>query len=374
MQQQQRREQPQVEQRRAPEVPAAPAVGAAAGPVRLLSGADVQDVQLAGRTVAEARRVARAVLGTEQDARAVLDGQDVAEDHVLEVGQRLEFVKRAGHKGAVSPVIEVTGARATWSRNGKGLGELPLRDLVGRVEARGQAPERWRLYPHHVRLMVEREVRRRTVIPVVGVVVEMPPGPREVAWIADNSPAPYGSEATYQARRLSFPWVVLLVVYANGELSGMQQAFYRPAPLSSLDDRLYFTNLLNVAEGYGQESWVCLANLRKRLGKLAWAERVRTVTDHFWQAAFSLSSEFNEGNSHWGTRGTTDPRFETVDTWETATRDDPYFALEVTWRPAPRPLGATLGRMLDRVAPWRPIERAEQLVTILQQEGEHDEG
>jgi hypothetical protein len=213
--------------------------------------------------------------------------------------------------------------------------------------------------------MVEREGGR-----VVGVVVEMPPEARCVKWIADSSPEDYGPDARYESRRLSFPWVVLVVVFAAGELSGQQQAFFRTAPLASLDDELGFTCLLNCANAPaygGQESWVCLANLTRRLGRLPWPERVKTVTAHFWQAAFNRSSEVHEGNSHWADAGTLDPRLASAATWEAATHDDPYFTLGIRWRRAPHTLGATLARMLDHVAPWRPVERVDQLVTLMQQ-------
>ncbi|HYC24111.1 MAG TPA: hypothetical protein VEI94_15495, partial [Candidatus Bathyarchaeia archaeon] len=222
----------------------------------------------------------------------------------------------------------------------------------------------------HVRLMVERGGGQ-----TVGLVIEMPPGPRRVSWIADDSPAPYGPGARYEQRRLSFPWVVLVLVLVDGELSGLQQAFFRNAPIGSLDDELYYTNLLNVAAGYGQESWVCLVKLRGELGELGWDERTRAVIDHFWQASNTRSSEEHEGHSFWSKGRAVDRRFASAAAWEAATLADPYFALSVRWRRAPSRLGATLARMLERAAPRRPIERVEQLVTLIQQdEGEHDDG
>jgi hypothetical protein len=332
------------------------------GQIRLIAGADVIDVALAGRTVREAREVARALFGIEPTAAVTVDGQAVDEERVLTVGQEIAFTKRAGQKGAGGPVIELSDDRVAWSRNGKGRGELLLRDLIGRIEGRGPHPERWRLYPPHVRLMVERQDGD-----VVGVVIEMPPGPREVGWITGGTPDDEDEPAPQSTvRRLSFPWVVLVVVFVRGELCGLHQAFYRPAPVTSLDDPLFLTNLLNVARAYGQESWVCLMNMGGGLRRLSWDDRVRRVTDHFWQAAFNLSGEFNEGHSYWGRRAGLDPRLATAERWEEATRQNPYFALEVQWRRATASLGGTLLSMLDGVSPWRPIERAEQLVTLMQ--------
>jgi hypothetical protein len=346
------------------------AQAAATRPVRVIAGADVLDMELAGRTVADARAVVQAVFGVDPHARALVDGREVGPAHVLAPGEQLELTRHAGEKGAAAPgaaragdgpVIEIARDRVVWRRGARPLGATTVAVLLERAAAAGVEPDRWRLHPRHVRLMAERAGGC-----VTGVVIEMPPGPREVGWIADDSPAPYGPAARYEPRRLSFPWTVLIAVFAGGELSGQQQAFYRTAPLTSLDDELYFTNLLNVARGYGQESWVCLANLVQPLGALTWDERIATVIAHVWQAQYNRSSEVHEANSYYGTTRDLDPRLASAAAWEAATRAEPYFALEVKWRRAPHTLGETLARMLDAVAPRRPIERVEQLVTLMQ--------
>jgi hypothetical protein len=347
------------------------------GQVRVITGADVQDLDLGGRTVGEARTVAEAVFGINEGAVALVDGQAAGEEQVLVPGQMLEFVKYSGQKGAARPkadaaqpaagsVIEVVGDQAIWRQQGKQLGSMALRDLWQAGNG-GCDSQRWPLYPPHVRLMVERGRRA-----VTGVVIEMPPGPRQVRWISDDSTAPFGPECEYREYRLSFPWVVLVIVFVKGQLSGLQQAFYRTTPIESLDDELQLTNLLNVAQGYGQESWVCLANLRSCLGKMSWGERIRTVTDHFWRAAFNRSSEEHEGNSFWESSRGFDDRLETPQAWEAATRDNPYFTLQVAWPRAPRTLRETLENMLEKSAPARPIERVEQLVTLIQGAEAHE--
>ena len=364
---QRRRQQQQPVQETAQPPPPVPAA-ARARVVRVIAGADVQDMDLAGHRVGVARIVAQTVLGVGPGAVALVDGREVDEEHVLGEGQLLEFVKHAGQKGAPesSPgdsVIEVAGNRATWRRNGKPLGATSLHELVTRAAAAGCGAESWRLYPRQVRLMVPR-----TRGQVTAVVIEMPPGPRQVRWIAGDSRPTHGPGGQFEERRLSFPWVVLVVVFRGGEISGVHQAFYRTAPIGSLDDELYFTNLLNVARGYDQESWVCLMNLGRRLGRLGWEQRIDAVTQHFWQAAFNRSSEIHEGNSFVNSMARVDRRLANADAWEAATQASPYFALEVRWQRAPHNLGETVARMLDLVAPERPIERVEQLVTLMQQE------
>jgi hypothetical protein len=352
-------------------------VAAPPGMVRVTAGAEVQDMALAGHTVGQARAIAETLFGIAPGTEALVDAHTVGDAHVLEAGERLEFTKASGRKGAprraapadraqmTGAVLEMAGGRVTWRRNGTALGETSVGDLLARVATRGQPPASWQLYPPLVRLMVPRGRGARGE--VTAVVIEMPPGPRRVRWIADASEDPLGAAGAFEERTLGFPWIVLVIVFAHGELTGLQQAFYRRAPIETLDDPLCYTNLLNVADGYDQESWVCLVELRHALGELSWTERIRRVTDHFWHAAFTRSSEVHEGNSHWRDRRGVDPRVADLDSWERATRENPYFALDVPWQPTPRSLGVTLREMLEVAAPWRDIVRVDQLVTLMQQ-------
>src|SRR5439155_912442 len=159
MMQRRRQQQPVQETVQPPPVPAPAA--ARARVVRVISGADVQEMELAGQRVGVARLVAQTVLGVGPDATALVDGHEVDE------GQVLEFIKHAGQKGAGEsspgdPVIEVAGDRATWRRNGKPLGATSLHELVSRAAAAGCGAEGWRLYPRQVRLMAPRARGRVT--------------------------------------------------------------------------------------------------------------------------------------------------------------------------------------------------------------------
>ncbi len=348
---------------------------AAAARVRVIAGADVQDLDLAGRCVGAARAIAAALFGIHPAAVALVGGRQVPDDHVLAVGEHLEFVKYAGEKGAgaqasvraARSAIEIADTSAVWRRDGRMMGSTPVRHLLDRVVATGSGPATWRVHPPNVRLMAERAGGT-----VLGAVIEMPPGPRVVRWIADDSPDAFGAEARYRQRRLSFPWVVLFLVLRDGMLTGMQQAFFRSTPIESLDDHLSFTCLLNCAQAPAyedQESWVCLVALSNRsLRRLSSSARLKAVTDHFWHAAFNRSAEMHEGNSYWESAASIDARLASADAWEEATCADPYFALQVHWRRASRTVGGTLEYMLDRVAPWHPVERVEQLVTLMQLE------
>jgi hypothetical protein len=55
--------------------------------------------QLAGETVAYSRVALASILNIEKDSIALVNGEEVQEDHLLEVRDRLEFVKKSGEKG-----------------------------------------------------------------------------------------------------------------------------------------------------------------------------------------------------------------------------------------------------------------------------------
>jgi hypothetical protein len=67
--------------------------------VRVLYGIHALEVDVAGRTVAEIRHALAQPLNISPRAVPVVDGAVVAEGHLLQAGQQLEFVRLAGEKG-----------------------------------------------------------------------------------------------------------------------------------------------------------------------------------------------------------------------------------------------------------------------------------
>jgi hypothetical protein len=185
-----------------------------------------------------------------------------------------------------------------------------------------------------------------------------------VRWLSDESLAPFGRGAVYRTARLAFPFVVVIIGLRGGALTGYQQCFYRTAPLRSLSDPLLFTNLYNVADGYGQASWLCLANMTRNLSLVGWEEKVREIRRHLWGAGFNRSSEVHEGNSYWG-RMRVDPRVKTLAAWEESTLAGPSFPLSVEWKPAGLTVGQVVEQMLSALAPYRLPATAAELVTLL---------
>lgn len=67
--------------------------------VRIIYGVHSLEVGIAGRSVADVRAQLTQALNIGPRAIAVVDGREVAETHVLQSGEVLEFVRLAGEKG-----------------------------------------------------------------------------------------------------------------------------------------------------------------------------------------------------------------------------------------------------------------------------------
>ena len=73
------------------------------GQVSVSSGPFSESLPLTGRTVGEVRRLLGPRFDIAPGSQAVVNGQDVNDDVVLQQGQALAFTHRAGEKGRRSP-------------------------------------------------------------------------------------------------------------------------------------------------------------------------------------------------------------------------------------------------------------------------------
>lgn len=73
--------------------------------VRVIYGVHSLDANIAGRTVGEVRATLRQALNIGPQAIAVVDGREVLETFILQVGEVLEFVRLAGEKGLLSKIV-----------------------------------------------------------------------------------------------------------------------------------------------------------------------------------------------------------------------------------------------------------------------------
>ncbi len=242
--------------------------------------------------------------------------------------------------------IEIAGDSVVCRQNGRQALSVPLKDFLRHLVEQSDWPTFCEPIPEGVRHICGRG--DATVL-----VIEEKPQLRAVSWLAENSPSPYGPKAKYRRVRLSFPYIVIIVALRDGTLTGYQQCFYRTAPLANPSDSLLYPNLPNVARGYQQECWLCLANLRKNLSPLSLEEKVRQIRDHFWGAGFNRSSEEHEGMSYWQAMRSInlDPRLQNLIAWEQASLKEPLFPLTVNWKPLAKTIGAVVEEMLAAVAP-----------------------
>jgi len=260
------------------------------------------------------------------------------------------------------PELRIAGEEVAVRMRRKTLARATLADFVASV-ARAAADGPDLILPSGVRIYRPRGE-------VVGVVVEVPPQARAVRWIADESKVPFGEGTLYRECFLSFPYVLLLLVLRHGRPTGMQQLYYRRAPLESLEEQeLLLPNMTNVALAYDQRCWVCLQHL-PRARNTSVPSTIRNVVEHVFSAAFNRSAEVHEGNSYWGAMRDLDPRVASLDAWEEATRANRWVALDVPWKPAGATASAELTSMLDRVErPLCEAPTAEQLAGLVTRAG-----
>jgi len=258
--------------------------------------------------------------------------------------------------------VVLSGNRAVCTQDGKEAFSAPLPEFIARLAERSDTAALTEPIPEGMRFIHRRG-------DAVVAVFEDKPQVRTVRWLADDSPAPFGPEAVYRTVRLAFPFVIFIVVFNEGRLTGVQQCFYRVEPIVTLDDPLLFPNLYNcartpAARGPLMESWLCLANLRSDLRPLTWERRAREIHSHVWGGSFNRSSEVHEGNSLWQTMKA-DPRVGTVERWVEESRKDPYFVLSVPWKAYGKSVGQTAEEMLSMVAPRQKVTDAAGLVNIM---------
>ena len=238
-----------------------------------------------------------------------------------------------------------------------GIGSMltaPLADVLAAAAQRAD----WQALPDAIPDGV-RFIRRQG--DVVLLALEEPPAVRTVRWLTDDSPAPFGPKARYQTARLAFPFVVLVLALRAGALTEWGQCFYRVAPVRTLDDPLLLPNLRNVARAHGQLSWVCLRKLGAHLGALAWADKVRHIREHFWQAGFNSSCDV----SYWHTMREVDARVASITAWEEATERDRFFPLTVAWRPSGQTLRSIMDDTVRALALPGPPNNAEELMPLM---------
>lgn len=387
---------------------------------------------VAGQTVAQARRILAPMMNIDPEAVAVIGGQIVEDEDervITESAQMLSFVKRSSVKGIGLPQSQLSeleramkelaklelakpeladARRARARREAEALTQVDL-PLDAVADGNLDAKEHLVLCNGTAQMCVPgatpKVLRTTDVIEVIQdesvlgfdedpippatrwhvrcgalqvLILELNPGVRRMSWIHPDSPEPYGPEAVYRPVAVATPYVVLKVVFARGRLQPLCELFYRNEPLRSLDDTLYWPNLLNVSPGsYECIAWLCTQYLLKELRqqqvrlkkrKLTAGEQVEALTTHLWGGGFNLSSDVHEGNSCFAQAKEhgIDARVTDVDRWVAATAEQWDFVLDVEWKSTKWSVRKLIERELERAGLPRDFSNTGELLSALQ--------
>ena len=228
---------------------------------------------------------------------------------------------------------------------------LPLPDFLGRLCP--SAPDTCEL------VLPDGTVLVRSRGECTVLVHQTPPGVCKLRWIAEGSPARFGAGAIYRDVTIALPYLLVLAVFENGELSGASECFFRNAPVTSPDDELHYPALLNCSKFTPQEgrplAWICTQKLdRSRIVGRGRNARIRSglkVLLHcLLETGFNFSSEHHEGSSWFTESRGIDPRVASIEAWEKATKLSPLFVLDVPWLKT----GYSVARVVERIFAQRP--------------------
>jgi hypothetical protein len=363
--------------------------GGAAGTVTIDYGVYREQLPLAGRTVAEIRRIVGPRYDIDPRSITTVNGDASGEDTVVRAGQELRFMHISGEKGQGElPLGELLGGApddavlqhllASRRRRGRDVPQVVIenRDVaVTSPEGRTKTMRLEALLAHLERGGPSAQDARDLVLPdgikwVTSrgahtiLVHQTPPAVHHLKWIAADSPARHGQKTTYRQVRLALPYLIVFALFEprpDGQLrlGGANECFFRNEPLRSPDDKLCYPALLNCSKFEEPEkplSWICTQHLvRTRLPASAGInERVRQgmvdLMHCMLQTGFNYSSDEHELSS-WFTESTgVDPRVSTVEAWENATGHDPMFVTEVPWLEVGKSVREVAERSLTRHA------------------------
>jgi hypothetical protein len=187
---------------------------------------------------------------------------------------------------------------------------------------------------------------------------ELPPQVHRVRWIGENSPAPFkmpGREVAYETRQLALPYLIIVAVFARGNISKFPASVAARHPLA----------------------WICTqhTNLRALAKEPDLNRRVRrsllALKSTMLEAGFNYSSEHHELTSYWSLSAKRIPEVADIAGWEERSQRDPLFVLNVPWIPAASGrkklnVHGLVDRIVDQAgAEDKPIASVEDLARLL---------
>lgn len=343
--------------------------------VSISSGPYAETLPVSGMTVGGVRQKFSDRFDIAPGAQAILNGNPVKDDIVLQAGQALMFIQHAGEKG-VSYEWQLPSLALNDQVVGDGVLLRPG-DVLTFVQPQGAkgassevviAGERARFAQSTMELpdLLQRVGPGISTGPVIlpsGVksiqsqgpvtlwIWEQPPTIQRLSWIAADSKKPYGPGTKYRWVRIALPYLIIVAAFVRDAqgypvIFGKDECFFRNAPLKSLNDVLCYPGLLNCSLwGDGDTSlshplsWICTQHLKSnpQMESSDIGDRYQggfeAVRYCLLETSFNLSSEHHEGNSWFSKTKKVDPRIATIEKWEENTKKDPLFVLEVPWIP-----------------------------------------
>lgn len=201
-------------------------------------------------------------------------------------------------------------------------------------------------------------------------VLEVAPTVRELSWLANDSPAPFGKEATYRCVKIALPYLLVVAVFENGLISEFNECFFRTQPLRDENaDELCYPALLNCSKFTPPEgrplAWICTQKLnraplfRETNPRQRMIRGLQLLHHCLFETGFNRSSDVHEGASWFTQSCGCDPRIATIEKWQEATAKNPLFVLDVPWLKT----GVTLTRLIDRIFANRGVSRDRPVTT-----------
>jgi hypothetical protein len=253
---------------------------------------------------------------------------------------------RARKENAMSDRLTIENGKLLLTTEEGRHVELPEEQLVEMLRAEIEPPVNGAALPDGVKFLQWRA-------PLLCVVHQWPAHVRQMRWITDDSPIPYGPGTQFQMRRLGIPYAITFAVYFQRggglHLTGSNELYFRNEPLGSRDDALGYPALLNVSKidtPRRSRAWICTQHLHQD-PKSDWTSQLGALLNHTWNGAFNRSSEHHEGASWYGASQGIHPELHPVERWEHATRMNDAFALSVPWKPAALNVGQLMDALLD---------------------------
>lgn len=296
-----------------------------------------------GMTVSEAREFLSGILNIPKDAVCAIGGEVVGEKTVIgENVDMMAFIKQASVKG-FAEVLTISGKRLQG--DGFGMAIAAVSDAMAENAIKGVREE-----PFPSGCLWRIDAGDASVL-----ILQLEPALRLMKIAANEG----SSAKNYQDMRLATPFVILKVPLKGGVVQNTAELFYRNEPARSIDDELFWSNLLNVSpNSYGVLAWVCTQFLWNVLkdksfgykpvdkGKYREIDQVDALVKHIFDGGFNRSSEGHEGASCFSKAcdRLKDGRVTDFARWQTESVKDPTFMTTVKWEPT----GITIRQLIDK--------------------------